>query len=76
MNEWISVEERLPEKGVCVLLYLNSENEQAMTTGKICKSDEEKYDGEFCIGFDFIDPGFLKRECVKYWMPLPEPPRT
>ena len=71
--QWVSVGERLPKKNVLVLLYLNDGEHTKITTGKIYASDDAKYDGEFCIGFDQVYPDFLKRQVVTHWMPLPEP---
>lgn len=73
---WIPVSERLPEKDILVLLYLADGNQHKITTGKIYASDDPKFDGEFCIGFDSLSPDFLIRETVTYWMPLPNPPEN
>lgn len=72
---WVSVEERLPDKGVLVLLYLQNASETKITTGKIFNDPTfEKGIGEFCIGFDSVFPEFLQSEYVTHWQPLPEPP--
>lgn len=74
-RQWITVSERLPEKDTLVLLFLQSENQSKITTGKIYTSDNPKFDGQFCVGFDTLSPGFLRREVVTHWMPLPEAPK-
>ncbi len=81
-ENWISVEDRLPEKGTLVLLCLSSVDEQKMTTGMLYLAGElefnskfnSKFDGLWCIGFDTLMPEFLKEEYVTHWMPLPKPP--
>lgn len=73
---WIPVSERLPDKEVLVLLFLRSpKGETKITTGEIYASNNKKFDGEFCIGFDPLSPDFLNREVVTHWMPLPQPPK-
>lgn len=73
---WIPVSERLPDKEVLVLLFLRSpKGETKITTGEIYASNNKKFDGEFCIGFDPLSPDFLNREFVTHWMPLPQPPK-
>ena len=72
--QWVPVSERMPEKDVLVLLYLNDGEHTKITTGKIYASDDARVDGKFCVGFDQVCPDFLKREVVTHWMPLPPLP--
>lgn len=74
-QRWIPVAERLPEKDTLVLLFLESGNQTKVTTGKIYTSDNPKFCGEFCIGFDTLSPDFLRRETVTHWQQLPSPPK-
>lgn len=63
-NEWISVEERLPEKGKCVLVYATSNigaNEIAI---------DRLEEGE-CHPIWVYTHGWFE---VTHWMPLPQPP--
>lgn len=73
-QHWISVKDKLPIKDSLVLLYLTDGNQHKITTGKIYTSDDPKFDGEFCVGFDSLSPDFLIRDTVTHWMPLPNPP--
>ena len=72
--QWVNVTDRLPESNVLVLLFLNDGEHTTITTGKIYLSDDVKYNGEFCVGFDQVMPDFIKREVVTHWMKLPQPP--
>ena len=61
--EWISVKDRLPEEGRAILVY--------------CPQYKNQYcafltDGTWMI---FCDVSIICKEDVKYWMPLPEPPK-
>lgn len=59
-QEWISVEDRLPEKDVRVLVYL--ETDRSYT-----KIDTDRLDDRGFVRW-YKD--------VTHWMPLPEPPET
>lgn len=59
MDEWISVEERLPEEGSCVLAY----SEFGIGYSICVKYYRHKR---------FWNDG---GESVTHWMPLPEPPK-
>ena len=64
VQEWISVTERLPEKGEEVLVFDTREN----WTGFAWLRPDETWTA---LGFDFpFDLGE-----VTHWMPLPEPPK-
>lgn len=58
---WISVEDRLPEEDIRVLVCIadNPYNYATMDTDRIFKSRWVRWNGR-----------------VRYWMPLPEPPET
>lgn len=65
MNEWISVNERLPKQGVDVLFYIPSAKQ--IDIGWL----DDGSNGELCFvgtvyGCDLSD--------VSHWQPLPEPP--
>ena len=63
-TKWISVTERLPEKGEEVLVFDTREN----WTGFACLRPDETWTA---LGFDFpFDLGE-----VTHWMPLPQPPK-
>ena len=64
VQEWISVDERLPEKGEEVLVFDTREN----WTGFAWLNPDETWTA---LGFDFpFDLGE-----VTHWMPLPQPPK-
>lgn len=80
LTGWIPVDERLPELGEPVLLFLDNSKEQKITTGMRyivdgIVVDDERYNGEWCVGFDKLDPEFLIGKYVTHWMPLPQPPK-
>lgn len=58
-QEWISVEERLPEKNVRVLVYIKSSRSYT-------RFDTDRLDDRGFVRW-FND--------VTHWMPLPEPPK-
>lgn len=65
-NEWVSVEERLPENGQIVLFH---------------QKDGFIYCAEYFAGNALMSPGwFIDNDCwdakeVTHWMPLPAPPK-
>ena len=64
VQEWISVDDRLPEKGEEVLVFDTREN----WTGFAWLRPDETWTA---LGFDFpFDLGE-----VTHWMPLPQPPK-
>ena len=64
VQEWISVKDRLPEKGEEVLVFDTREN----WTGFAWLRPDETWTA---LGFDFpLDLGE-----VTHWMPLPQPPK-
>lgn len=62
--EWISVEERLPEKGRVVLVYI-SDRKSIMLT---------HFFDDFSLVRVGMESGFSGHG-VTHWMPLPEPPK-
>lgn len=80
---WIPVTERLPEcEGERVLVasnFLTSYLRVSICYFSKNLEDVDKYDfdGEKRSGFYARDPGYgyYERQCVRYWMPLPEPPK-
>lgn len=67
LNEWISVEDRLPE-----------EKGEYLVTYHPCWWDDVKYD-EICVGMDSFrgKTSWAKRKFqrVTHWRPLPKPPK-
>lgn len=66
MSEWISVKERLPEKGQNVLVFATS---KYIGTEKISidRLEEGERDSIWFFTHGWFD--------VTHWMPLPEPPK-
>ena len=63
LSNWISVNERLPEDGVDVLVgYDFADNDPFIMTYE---------DGRWFYG---IDGDFMLNNNITHWMPLPEPP--
>ena len=83
MSEWVPVTERLPEsEGERVLVasnFLTSYLRVSICYFSKNLEDVDKYDfdGEKRSGFYAHDAeyGYYERQCVRYWMPLPEPPK-
>lgn len=73
MSEWISVSDRLPEKGQIVLIY---EGGSKVPISSRYSPQDCKYSQwpEICnCGGVECHPG-LHQEEVTHWMPLPKPP--
>ena len=72
MSEWISVEDRLPNRDCNVIVYAQKvrggfiKKERFITTAVFCMPMIHKH------YFDFADNG---TGIVTHWMPLPEPPK-
>ena len=70
MNEWISVEDRLPEPDSIVLIY--------SAIGRPYITDALFQPNKFFMWnsreMEYLD--YLHIEVVSHWMPLPEPPNT
>jgi hypothetical protein len=68
MSEWISVDNRLPEEGEYVLVY----------DGNLPLSGKPMYEiasyRSFANAATFVS-GPYSLQGIKYWMPLPEPPK-
>lgn len=72
--KWISVEERLPEDDVEVLVYIASKKENVDSVIAITHYTHSMYGYNiegWCSPWQYC---FWDRE-VTYWMPLPEPPK-
>jgi hypothetical protein len=67
-SAWISVDERLPEKGQEVLAYRGDFRGDMMNT--------YTYLGTGDWEDDYGYRGSAKHEGITHWMPLPEPPIT
>lgn len=69
MNEWISVEERLPEMGKDVLCYCEFGISKGMTVaGRF-------YANETVIRWMSFETEDNTKYRITHWMPLPEPPK-
>jgi hypothetical protein len=74
--EWISTEERLPEKRKAVLIYAPKINEPITTMYYDPDADSAEF-GEWVSEPSGPERGgwsSLALEDVTHWMPLPEPP--
>jgi len=60
-NEWVDVNNRMPEEGVNVMAYTVSEFYEVM-----------HYEDGYWIDLDFT---MIKPIYVTHWMPLPKPPK-
>ena len=69
MSEWISVDERLPEKDGRYLVAMKNGDDYHISTRKFKRSD-------LPIWWKGHTYGYWARHTggVRYWMPLPEPP--
>ena len=65
VQKWIPVTERLPEKDVRVLVWMQ-DNEEGYT-----KMDTDRWSCTMEQGYHWIRWG----KSVTHWMPLPEPPK-
>ena len=63
MSEWISVESRLPEDNMKVLIYLRTNHTSWVDTSYFSESYWMDEDEE---SIDYY---------ISHWMPLPEPPK-
>ena len=72
MNEWISVKDQVPKKGLIVLVYTRFDSCCFDRGSHICYRKGDKF--FHVIYFEDEDP----IDClhVSHWMPLPEPPKV
>lgn len=68
-QEWISVEERLPEPNTNVLIYVFFHNQWQIVKGWLSYCDKKFH-------ISNSDYPSLTDIPVTHWMPLPEPPET
>jgi Protein of unknown function (DUF551) len=71
--DWISVDEKIPEPFVDVLVWCESQVGMAISEGEFYAAIDR-----FCIWTDGHVPSFRTTRffgVVKYWMPLPKPPK-
>lgn len=73
-SDWISVEERLPERNVKVLCYMNFLQSEETKGWGTCIT-ENTYNGMF-VGSGHRKPVWeWQSDFVTHWMPLPVPPK-
>lgn len=80
MAEWIPVTERLPNDGDRVLIAKEFMSHLRVDicyfAGRLESVDEYDFYGQRQSGFyDYDSEGYFERLGVKYWMPIPEPPK-
>lgn len=75
MSDWISVKDRLPNKGDIVLAYCQKiigEIRYVLDCPTIAKIEWENID---CSNIPDTDYFSVWAENITHWMPLPEPPK-
>ena len=81
VQEWISVDDRLPEKDGGYLVVTNYfGNHQSINVRSFAKVGEtvNEYDlaGEKNVWYRYdSEYGYVSTDSVTHWMPLPEPPK-
>lgn len=78
-NQWISINDRLPDESGAYLCYCGESFIKTMNIYSFAKNlkQVDKYDfRENKVGWYFYDSdwGFCERTGITHWMPLPEPP--
>lgn len=86
MLEWISVKEKMPQKGEKVLLYIPERegcNQHGMRIGEVEEVEadpkgEHNFWGRPVYGSDWRVSGwsYFEEPIVTHWMPLPVAPKT
>ena len=81
VQEWISVDDRLPERDGAYLVTIEYFGKRQGIDIRYFTIDGEKVDeyelaGQKCVWF-FYDSeyGYVPTDSVTHWMPLPEPPK-
>ena len=81
VQEWISVDDRLPEKDGAYLVTTNSFGDRQSVKLRWFAKDGENVDAYDLAGqkdvwylYD-IECGYVSIKTVTHWMPLPEPPK-
>ena len=72
MSEWISVEDRLPDKESYCLIFVKKNNSWDLWDEKIVSGYIDA-DGDFSDIIDNVT--FHLKEDFTYWLPSPEPPQ-
>ena len=79
VQEWISVDDRLPERDKEVLLIVHGWEDRLYYTGCLHRQESERswLTGIESKASDWKIWGFsyLREPIVTHWMPLPEPPK-
>jgi hypothetical protein len=71
-NEWISVEDRLPNNGINILMFMKNKTHSWSQIG--CYDSTHN---DWCVcneQLDHVEKDFY--EDVTHWQPLPEPPNV
>ena len=66
INQWISVNDRLPEKEQKVLVFYKAIGEKNRIHNDVIATNWRKSNGDFIPVRDYE---------ITHWMPLPEPPK-
>lgn len=80
VQEWISVDDRLPEKDGGYLVVINYFSHQSINVRSFAKAGEtiNEYDlaGEKNVWYRYdSEYGYVSTDSVTHWMPLPELPK-
>jgi hypothetical protein len=74
MSDWISVDERLPNDGAIVLVYLS--DYEAQVAAMIYSKQWTAFSDHLDAGPQNIIFDDFNSEAITHWMPLPPPPET
>ena len=81
VQEWISVEDRLPEKDGAYLTVINCFGYHSIIKVRYFAKDGEAVDEYNLAGEKYVwyfydsEYGYVSTDSVTHWMPLPEPPK-
>lgn len=76
-NEWISIEDRLPELGETVLSFGNDKTARQTKYTSYREGSIGHYEGRKERWFEYVDNDYCMRHSgVTHWMHLSNPPKT